>query len=128
MPFRALRVPVLSEGAPAKWLKNKNLEDYLCATNQEVGSSTTWPQAKLDAGAKRRRSRRDEARSAEAISPGAPFFKKIENGRSHAIARSPRRPIDYRSVCLPPRASMSAGSPNRLAISRAVAPRNVIFE
>jgi hypothetical protein len=28
--FSCATVPVLGEGGPAKWLKNKNLENYLC--------------------------------------------------------------------------------------------------
>jgi hypothetical protein len=28
--FSCATVPVLSEGGPAKWLKNKNLQNHLC--------------------------------------------------------------------------------------------------
>ena len=48
-------------------------------TNQGGREFENLAAANLDAGAKRRRSRRDEARSAEAISPGAPLLSVFGN-------------------------------------------------
>jgi hypothetical protein len=40
-------VPSSSEGGPAKWLKNKNLEIIFATANQEAGSSNLSGRTKI---------------------------------------------------------------------------------